>query len=62
MLKCEAFWNIVKLASKLERGALPQTARRALMKAFVLAGAALDETAKRDEYWLQVINNPVHIY
>jgi hypothetical protein len=54
VLKCEGFWQIVGLQSKLERGSLPQAARRGLMKAFVLAGAALDEAQKRDEYWLQV--------
>ncbi|XP_054273696.1 exportin-4-like [Macrosteles quadrilineatus] len=55
VLKCEGFWQIVNLQSRLERGSLPQAARRGLMKAFVLAGAALDEAQKREEYWLQIL-------
>ncbi|KAG8318071.1 Exportin-4 [Homalodisca vitripennis] len=55
VLKCQGFWQIVNLQNKLERGVLPQAAKRGLMKAFILAGAALEDSQKRDEYWLQIL-------
>lgn len=55
VLKCQGFWQIVELQNKLDRRVLPPAIRRGLVKAFVLAGAALEDCYKRDEYWLQVI-------
>lgn len=54
VLKSEGLWNILRLQSKMERGALLGAAKRGLFKALVLAGAAVDDAQRRGEYWLQV--------
>lgn len=54
VLKCEGFWNLVNIQSRLEKGVLPQAAQRGLLKAFVLVGGALDEGQERNEYLAQV--------
>lgn len=55
VLKCDGFWNLVRLHNDFESDAVPQSAKRGLLKAFILAGAALDESHKRDEYWIQIL-------
>jgi hypothetical protein len=54
VLKSEGFWNIVRLQSKMERGAFPGAAKRGLFKALALTGAAVDDVQSRGEYWNQV--------
>ena len=54
MLKSEGLWNIVRLQSEMERGALSGTAKRGLFKALALAGAAVEDVQSRGEYWIQV--------
>ncbi|XP_069695986.1 exportin-4-like isoform X2 [Periplaneta americana] len=55
VLKSEGLWNILRLQSRMERGALPGAAKRGLFKALVLAGAAVDDVQSRGEYWIQVL-------
>ncbi|XP_067013326.2 exportin-4 isoform X2 [Anabrus simplex] len=54
-LKSKGFWNIVQLQNKMEKGSLPQAAKRGLFKALVQGGAAVEDVNSRVEYWVQVL-------
>lgn len=56
ILKSEGLWRILVLHQGMDSRILPPLAKRGLMKAFVLAGAGLEDSAKREEYWAQILN------
>lgn len=55
LIKCDGLWNLVELQSKLKPGTLPQLVRRGLYRAFVLAGAAIEDENGRSEYWKRIL-------
>ncbi|KAK7874402.1 hypothetical protein R5R35_001498 [Gryllus longicercus] len=55
MLKTKAFWNILQNHASTDKSLLPQAAKRGLFKAFVLAGAAVEDAGNRSDYWVQVL-------
>lgn len=55
ILKSEGLWRILELHQRMDSRILPPLAKRGLMKAFVLAGAGLEDSTKREEYWNQIL-------
>uniref|UniRef100_A0A1B6DRC6 Exportin-4 n=2 Tax=Clastoptera arizonana TaxID=38151 RepID=A0A1B6DRC6_9HEMI len=55
VLKCAGFWNLVNKHNRSEKGILQDSAQRGLLKAFVLAGAALDTSQEKNQYLTQIL-------
>ncbi|XP_046399517.1 exportin-4-like [Ischnura elegans] len=57
VLKCEGLWNILAKMAHLNEAecVIPQTAKRGIYRALVLAGAAAESEQARSEYWGQLL-------